>query len=121
VTNAVADTVPSIAKRFGALFVDWMLCLLVSGFFVTDLRTATWQPLVVLIGVYAFFAGVFTQTPGMRVAKIRCVDVADGGRIGILRGAIRGALLCLVIPGLLMDKDRRGLHDRVARSVIVPA
>jgi uncharacterized RDD family membrane protein YckC len=121
VTDAVEDTVPSIAKRFGALFVDWILCLLVSGFFVADLRTATWEPLAVLIAEYALFIGVFTQTPGMRIAKIRCVDATDGRAIGIPRAALRGFLLCFVIPALIMDRERRGLHDKAARSVIVPA
>jgi len=121
VTDAVEDTVPSIAKRFGALFLDWILCLLVSGFFVADLRTATWEPLAVLVAEYALFLGIFTQTPGMRLAKIRCVAYADGQPIGIPRGALRGLLLCFVVPALIMDKERRGLHDKAANSVIVPA
>lgn len=119
-TDAVEDTVPSLAKRFGALFVDWILCLLVSGFFV-DLRAATWEPLAVLVAEYALFIGVFTQTPGMRIAKIRCVDAVTGRPIGVPRAALRGLLLCLVIPGLIMDRERRGLHDKAARSVIVQA
>jgi uncharacterized RDD family membrane protein YckC len=121
VTDAVEDTVPSFAKRFGALFVDWLLCLLVSGLFVADLRTATWEPLAVLVVEYALFIGLFTQTPGMRIAKIRCVDAPGGGAIGIPRAMLRGLLLCLVIPALIMDKERRGLHDKAARSVIIPA
>lgn len=120
-TDAVEDAVPSLAKRFGALFVDWILCLLVSGFFVADLRTASWEPLAVLVAEYALFLGIFGQTPGMRLARIRCVDVADGRPIGIPRATLRGVLLCLVIPGLIMDKERRGLHDRAVRSVVVPA
>jgi uncharacterized RDD family membrane protein YckC len=122
VTDAAsADTVPSLARRFGALLVDWLLCLLISGFFVANLRTATWQPVVVLIAEYGLFLGLFAQTPGMRLTKIKCVDVEDGGVIGVVRGALRGALLSLVVPGLIMDKQRRGLHDRIARSVVVPA
>ncbi|NUT33679.1 MAG: RDD family protein [Hamadaea sp.] len=120
-TETVADAVPSLAKRFAALFVDWLLCLLVSGFFVDDLRTSTWQPVAVLILEYAFFLGFFGQTPGMRLARIRCVSIDDGRPVGVPRAALRGFLLALVIPALIMDKERRGLHDRAARSVIVPA
>ncbi|WP_084556657.1 RDD family protein [Hamadaea tsunoensis] len=113
---------PSYAKRFGALMVDWILCLFVSGFFVHDLRTASWQPVVLLIAEYGFFVGLFAQTPGMKLARIRCVDFADGGAIGIPRAMLRGFLLCLVIPGLIMDgRRRRGLHDRAAGSVVVTA
>ena len=112
--------IPSLARRFGALFVDWILCLLVSSFF-GDPRTNPWVPLV-LAGEYAFFIGLFAQTPGMYVARIRCVSVATGGPVGVPRAALRGLLLILVIPPLLMNNEqRRGLHDRIAGTVVVAA
>ena len=52
------------------------------------------------------------------MARIRCVAVEDGGRLGVLRAALRGALLCLLVPALIM-KDGRGLHDRAAGSVVL--
>jgi uncharacterized RDD family membrane protein YckC len=33
--------------------------------------------------------------------------------------AIRTALLCLAVPALIFDSDSRGLHDRVAGTVLV--
>ncbi|MEV0271883.1 RDD family protein [Hamadaea sp. NPDC050747] len=120
-TETSQEAVPTLFRRFVALFVDWLLCLLVSGFFVPDLRTATWEPVAVLILEYAFFLGLFGQTPGMRLARIRCVSVDGGGPIGVPRAALRGFLLALVVPALIMDTDRRGVHDRFARSVITPA
>jgi uncharacterized RDD family membrane protein YckC len=112
---------PTLARRFVALLVDWILCLLVSGFFVADLRTSNWEPVAILIVEYAFFIGFFGQTPGMRLARIRCVSVDDRGAIGVPRAALRGFLLALVIPALIMDRDRRGFHDRLAHSVVVSA
>jgi hypothetical protein len=32
---------------------------------------------------------------------------------------VRTALLCLVIPAIVVDRDGRGLHDRAAASVVV--
>jgi uncharacterized RDD family membrane protein YckC len=110
----------SLARRFGALLADWLLCLLLSGLFA-DPRRSGWPPVLILIIEYAIFLGLFTQTPGMWLAHIRCVSIRDGGRIGVPRAALRGLLLALVIPALIMDRDRRGLHDRAAASVIVPA
>jgi hypothetical protein len=46
--------------------------------------------------------------------------VAGGGAIGIPRAMLRGFLLCFVLPALIMDKERRGLHDKAAHSVIIP-
>ena len=49
------------------------------------------------------------------MTRIRCVSWADGGRIGMPRALLRGVLLALVVPALIMDGDRRGLHDRARR------
>jgi uncharacterized RDD family membrane protein YckC len=109
----------SLQRRFGALFIDWILCLLIAGFFGPP-RGNPW-PSVILVAEYAFFLGLFGQTPGMWATKIRCVSVRDGGVIGIPRAALRGLLLALVIPGLLMDRHRRGWHDKAAGSVMLNA
>ena len=110
-------TIPSIGRRFVALLVDWILCLLVSGLFAEP-RTNPWVPLV-LAGEYAFFIGLFAQTPGMFLSRIRCVSVDTGGPVGVFRAGLRGLLLILVIPGLIMDERRRGLHDRAAGTIVV--
>ncbi|OLB81497.1 MAG: transporter [Actinobacteria bacterium 13_2_20CM_2_71_6] len=106
-----------MARRFGALLVDWLLCVLAAGLFA-DPRRDGWAPPLVLIGEYTFFLGFFVRTPGMWVARIRCIAVGGGGPVGPFRAALRGALLCLLVPALIM-KDGRGLHDRAAGSVVV--
>ncbi|MFC0504360.1 RDD family protein [Micromonospora costi] len=113
-------TPPTLGRRFGALIIDWVLCLLVSGIFADPVSDG-WAPVLVLILEYGFFLGLFAQTPGMYITKIRCLSWLDGGRIGLLRGLLRGLLLALVVPALIMDAHRRGLHDRLAGSVITPA
>ena len=35
------------------------------------------------------------------------------------RPIVRTALLCLVVPAVIADADQRGLHDRVAATVLV--
>lgn len=111
---------PALGRRFGALVIDWVLCLLVSNFFADPVRDG-WAPVAVLIVEYGFFLGLFAQTPGMYVTRIRCLSWTDGGRIGLARALLRGLLLALVVPALIMDEHRRGLHDRLTGSVIVAA
>jgi len=41
--------------------------------------------------------------------------------IGVPRAALRGLLLVLVVPALIMDGDRRGLHDKAAGTVMIDA
>ena len=58
---------------------------------------------------------------GMRLLSLRCVSVHDGRQIGIVFAFIRGVLLALILPPLLMDSAQRGLHDRLTGSIVVPA
>jgi uncharacterized RDD family membrane protein YckC len=110
----------SLSRRFGALLLDWIMCLLLAGWFGRHIGNP-WTS-AVLVVEYAFFIGLFTQTPGMWVARVRCVSVVTGGPIGVPRAALRGLLLALVIPALIMDtRTWRGLHDRAAGSVMVAA
>ena len=111
--------VAGFGRRFGALVLDWALCTLVASLFVDDLRANPWPQLGVFVLVHAFFVGLFGQTPGMAVARIRCVSITDGGAIGIPRAFLRAVLLALVIPAMISDGDGRGLHDRAARSAMV--
>ncbi|MEV4347324.1 RDD family protein [Actinoplanes sp. NPDC049596] len=106
-------------RRLVALLIDWALASLVATFFVDDLRTNPWPQLIIFVVVHAFFVGLFGQTLGMTLAKLRIVSITDGGAVGLVRGLIRAVLLALVIPALFNDGDGRGLHDRAARSVIV--
>lgn len=110
----------SLSRRFGALVVDWILCVFASRL-IADPRVVAWLPSLVLIVVYGFFLGFFGQTIGMRMTRIRCVATADGGPIGPVRALLRGVLLVLVVPALIMDGQRRGLHDRAAGSIMVDA
>ncbi|MFD0783525.1 RDD family protein [Micromonospora azadirachtae] len=110
-------TPPSIGRRFGALIIDWVLCLLAARIFANPVSDG-WAPVLVLVLEYGFFLGLFAQTPGMYITRIRCVSWFDGGRIGVFRGLLRGLLLALVVPALIMDAHRRGLHDRASGSVV---
>ncbi|MGA8112934.1 MAG: RDD family protein, partial [Actinocatenispora sp.] len=117
--RGVADGTPEpgtpagYGKRFVALLIDWILCLLLGGvlgvltgvFTVGPIRGIWAYP--VLIAEYAFFVGLFGQTVGMRLARIRCVSTGDHGPLGIPRALLRGVLLCLVVPPLIIGAGGR--------------
>jgi uncharacterized RDD family membrane protein YckC len=112
-------------KRFVALVLDWILCLLVgtvlarlTGVFSNQTMVGFWA-YPVLIVEYGVFIGVFGQTVGMRLARIACLRVSDHGRVGVPRALLRGFLLCLIVPPLVIGPGGRGLHDRAARSIVV--
>ncbi|MER6420522.1 RDD family protein [Streptomyces sp. NPDC001137] len=107
-------------RRFGALVVDWGLCLLIAYGLIThgyNQATGNWALLVFfLLGVLT--VGTIGFTPGKRLFGLRVVAL-DTGRPSPLRATLRTALLCLAIPALIWDRDGRGLHDRLARTVEV--
>jgi uncharacterized RDD family membrane protein YckC len=108
----------NFGRRFGALLIDWALCLLVSAFYA-DPRVVAWPPVLVLIVLNTVGIGLFGQTPGMALARVRCISIVDGGAIGLPKAFLRAILLALLIPALIMDGDRRGLHDRAAGSWVI--
>jgi len=78
-----------------------------------------------IVGYFVFFWATTGQTPGSRVMHIRVVP-ATGDRLRPRRGVLRFIGLTLAaIPlfaGFLMilfDDRRRGLHDRLARTLVV--
>jgi uncharacterized RDD family membrane protein YckC len=41
----------------------------------------------------------------------------DGRPINLLQALLRTALICLVIPPLVFNRDNRGLHDLVVNTI----
>ena len=105
-------------RRFGALLIDWALCLVVASFYANP-QAVPWPPVLVLIVLNTVLIGLFGRTPGMALAGLRCISMADGGAIGLGRGLVRAVLLALLIPAIVMDASRRGLHDSAAVTVVV--
>ncbi len=62
--------------------------------------------------------GTVGFTPGKRLLGLR-VAAEGGGRLSLPRVVLRTLLLLVVIPAVIWDRDGRGLHDRLARSVQV--
>lgn len=62
--------------------------------------------------------GTIGYTPGKRLFGLRVIAL-DTGRVNPARGLLRTVLLCLALPALIWDRDGRGLHDRLAKTVEV--
>jgi hypothetical protein len=106
-------------SRLGALFVDWALAYLAAYAF-------GWHPSTVAgeWGTIALFAGeqlVLLSTLGYTIGK-RLFGLRVG-RLGAaltpVHVAVRTVLLLLVIPAVIWDRDGRGMHDRLALTVVV--
>jgi hypothetical protein len=110
------NSAAGFGRRFAALVVDWLICLLVAGALTRhrafDGRhpvAAEW-PLAILALEYVVLLTLVGSTVGMRL---------DGRRLPLRWAAVRTLLLLLVIPAVVYDRDQRGLHDRASDAVAV--
>ncbi|MGQ4385051.1 RDD family protein [Streptomyces sp. SAS_270] len=107
-------------RRLGALVVDWGLCALIASRLITHgygPAASNWALLIFFVlGVLT--VGTVGFTPGKRLFGLRIVP-EGGGRLNPLRALLRTVLLCLAVPALIWDRDGRGLHDRLARTIEV--
>jgi len=104
-----------LGRRVLALVIDWVLCVVISN---AVFGRNPWGPLGVLALENVALVGTIGTTIGHRVLGLRVVRLG-GGVAGILRASVRTALLCAAIPAAVWDADGRGLHDRVAGTVLL--
>jgi uncharacterized RDD family membrane protein YckC len=109
-------SVASLGRRVLALLVDWLLSVLVASAFLDGL--GSFGPLVVFAVVQVLLVGTVGFSVGHRLLGLVVVR-ADGRAAGPVAALLRTLLLLLVVPALVLDEDSRGLHDRVADTVVV--
>ncbi|WP_343244675.1 RDD family protein [Streptomyces sp. SID11385] len=107
-----------LGRRFGALVVDWALCMLIAYGLLArgDQQAAGNWALAIFFVLSLLTLGTVGCTPGKALFRLRVVS-ENGGRLGLVRVLIRSVLLCIAIPALIWDRDSRGLHDRLGRAV----
>ncbi len=64
---------------------------------------------------------VFGRTLGMYLFGLRLVRVNADVAVGPVAVVCRTALLFLLVPAVVFDKDGRGLHDRATDTAVVRA
>jgi hypothetical protein len=108
-------SIARLGRRILALLIDWGAAVLLSiAFFAYD----AWATLAIFAVAQIAFLVTVNASIGHLLLGIRAVPVA-GGYLGLWRPIVRTALLCLVIPAVIWDRDQRGLHDRLAGTVLV--
>jgi uncharacterized RDD family membrane protein YckC len=110
-------------RRVVALFVDWFVASLVASAVLqrplwsggNDLTTSQLLVFCVMTGV---LVGLLGFSIGHRLLGLRVIRL-DERPVGVLRGMLRAVLVSLLIPPLVYDRDRRGLHDKAANTIVV--
>ncbi|ONI69941.1 hypothetical protein BWI15_25885 [Kribbella sp. ALI-6-A] len=116
-------------RRLLALLIDWLIAGLIASAITgtpiwaggNDYNTAQ---LVTFFAMSAVLSGLAGFTLGHRICGLRVIRATSAGpgytaQPGLLAGVIRSFLICLVLPAVVFDRDRRGLHDRAAGTIVV--
>ncbi len=108
----------SFSSRAVAFLVDAVGSALVAGLFTAPDLPGNWA-LVAFAAITVITLMLVGQTPGMRLLGLRLAHPRPGQRLAPWRAVVRTALLCLLVPALLVDADGRGLHDRLTDTAVV--
>jgi uncharacterized RDD family membrane protein YckC len=108
-------SIARIGRRLVALAIDWAFAVVVSiAFFNYDslatLGVFVTAQIVLLITANGSFGHLIM---GMRVVP------RAGGTLSFWRPIVRTLLMALVIPAVIWDADQRGMHDRLAGTLLV--
>ena len=110
-------------SRITALVLDWAASMAVAvGAFGTGVLTEqswrAWMIMAVFFVESAVLSAVAGGSFGQLICRIGIIRL-DGKPLGFLRAIPRAAMICLVIPALVVDGNRRGLHDLTLGTVVV--
>lgn len=109
-------SVAPLGVRIGAFVIDLVLSDLIALLFTRPELPRNWS-LLVWVVMTVLGVGIFGATPGQVVCGLR---VAPLGRTFVGLWVIpRVVLTFVVVPPLLTDVDRRGLHDRICQTVVI--
>lgn len=114
--------------RLGAFLVDAFASALIAGLFVQGRAgkgaaghlPGSWS-LIPFALDYVVGILVAGRTLGMYLVGLRVIRVTQAVAVGPLRALGRTALLALLLPALIWDRDGRGIHDRLTDTAVVRA
>jgi uncharacterized RDD family membrane protein YckC len=110
--GSVAAPLPRAGQFLLDLLVGGLVASAMSFPAPAYLSLAVWAVLVTLP------VAILGQTPAMVLTGLRAVRVDGARRVGGW-ALVRTVSLFFLVPALIMDRDGRGLHDRVSRTVVV--
>jgi uncharacterized RDD family membrane protein YckC len=108
-------SIARFGRRVAAFAIDAALGAFISYAFFDYY---IWASLAVFAVMQIIFLALVSGSIGHLLLGI-CVVPLKSGWIGVWRPIVRTILLALLVPALFADRDRRGLHDRLAGTVLV--
>lgn len=105
-------------RRIGAFLIDAVIAAALTWPFTLPNAPKSWTSLTFAV-IYVGSTALLARTPGMMLTHLRLASNRPGRRLGLVRAIVRTALLALFIPAIIINSDRRGLHDRASGTTVV--
>lgn len=106
----------TLGYRFLALGIDWLACMLISAAFF---NSNAWANLAIFTVSQTVLVTTGGASLGHRIVGMRVVPLHGGGRVSFVSAMIRALLISVVLPAVVWDADGRGVHDRIAKTVLL--
>ncbi len=112
------SSVASFGRRAAAFVIDALIAAAITWIFTVPNLPQNWSLLTFFV-IYTLSSALLGRTPGMAAMRIRLAGDREGKRLGVWRAAVRTVLTMLLVPALISDRDRRGLHDKAVGTTVV--
>jgi uncharacterized RDD family membrane protein YckC len=111
-------SVAGLGRRAVAFGFDLVLSALVAALFTAPKLPGNWSLLVWAV-ITVIPTAAFGMTPGMALFGLRVARLGGATFVGVPRALLRTALLFFLVPAVITNSDKRGLHDRAVGTVVV--
>ena len=111
-----------VGRRLLGFVVDIVASYVIAALFVHKTAGGVpapggWASLAFLVESVLLLS-VAGQTIGMAVVRVRVIAL-NGDRLKPWWALARTVLLLMLIPAVIWDADRRGLHDKASGAVVI--
>lgn len=117
-------SVAGLGRRILAFSLDYYASMAVAHLIGPDLdplgNSFQFLTLEVMFAQMVLLTALTGSSFGQRILGMQVVRL-DLSRVDALRVIARTAMIFLVIPAVVWDRDTRGLHDRLLGTVVVRA
>jgi uncharacterized RDD family membrane protein YckC len=117
-------SVASTGARIGAFIIDAIVANLLAGIpYIFGVRYTPNSRTFIVLGAFLLMEllldASYGQTLGKRILGIRVIRVDGNGLASFPWLILRTLLLGVLVPAVVWDRNRRGLHDKAAGTVVV--
>ena len=113
-------SIAGFGRRLVAITVDWAVSMLIVLLLGMDYGTADYSLAVLAVcGAQLWLLTSFAGASiGQYLLGLGVIGI-DGRSVPLHKALVRTALLLLVFPAFIWDRDERGLHDKAVGTAVV--